>query len=66
MKCSLLQESQPNHLRNLQDQLLVIRKHIPADQFYDLHQAALLVQDRHQTVPVINEFRRYMIRIPTA
>ena len=52
MERILLQEAQTNHTGDLKSQLLIIRKHIATDQLYDLHQAALLVQDRHELVSV--------------
>ena len=55
MERILLQEAQTNHTGNLKSQLLIIRKHIAADQFYDLHKTALLVQDRHDLVSVVHE-----------
>ena len=43
MERILLQESQPYDFCNLKYQFLVIRKNVPSDQLYNLHQAALLI-----------------------
>ena len=47
MECVLLQEAQSNNSGDFQGQLLVIRKNITTDQFYNFHQGALGVQDSH-------------------
>ena len=55
MEGILLQEAQTNHTGDLKCQLLIIRKHIATDQFYDLHEAAFLVQDSHELISVIHK-----------
>ena len=66
VKCVLLQEAEPDHAGDLQDQFLVVREHVASDQLDDLQQAALLVQERHQAVPVVHELRGNVVLIPVA
>ena len=66
MERVLLQKTETDHAGNLKHQFLVVRKHVASDQFDDLQQAALLIQQRHQTVAVIYKFRRYIVLIPVA
>ena len=55
MERVLLQEIQHGLPLRSQDQLLVVRQHIAADQLDDLHQAALLGQQGRQSVAVIHK-----------
>ena len=64
MECVLLQKAQTDNSGNFQSQLLIIRQNVAADQLYDLHQTAFLVQDRYHLISVINKIRAYIICIP--
>lgn len=64
MERVLLQETDSDYLCDLQDQLLVVGKHIAADQLDDLHQAALLCQQEDEAVSVIDKFLVHMFHIP--
>ena len=64
VKSVLLQEAQTDNPGDLQRQLLVIRKNIASDQLDDLHKRAFLVEDSHDLVSVINEFRGNMLSVP--
>ena len=64
VECILLQETKTNHTGNLKDKFLIIREYVASDQFYNLKKTAFLIQKCHQTVAVINEFRRYIVLIP--
>ena len=64
VKSVLLQEAQTDDSGDLQRQLLIIRKNIASDQLDDLHKRAFLVEDSHDLVSVINEFRGNMLSVP--
>ena len=66
MECILLKKTEADHAGNLQHQLLVIRQDVASDQFYDLQQTALLVEEGHQAVAVVHKLRRHIILIPVA
>lgn len=64
MESVLLKETETDNLGDLEDELLVIRENIGSDQFYDLHQAAFLIQDRDELVTVIDKVFIHMLRVP--
>ena len=64
MKSVLLKESETDHSGNLKCQFLVIRKNIASDKLNDLHERTFLVEDSHDLVSVINEFRGNMLSVP--
>ena len=56
--------SQPDHSGDLQDQLLVIRQHIGADELYDLHQLRLLLEQVGHLVAAGDELRPHVLVVP--
>ncbi len=64
MECILLEEAQTDDSGNFQRQFLVIRKNITTNQFYDLHQVAFLVQDRHQLISFVYEILVGIVTVP--
>ena len=64
MESVLLKETETDNLGDLENELLVIRENIGSDQFYDLHQAAFLIQDRDELVTVIDKVFIHMLRVP--
>ena len=64
MEGVLLQEAEADDPGDLERQLLVVRKDVVSDQLDDLHQAAFLVQDGHQLIPVVDEIRPHIVRVP--